>query len=417
MIARVNRQLASLAGIRVYLQASQDITIGARVSKSAYQFTLVDADPAELAAWAAKARDALTKAPGLTGVASDAVAGAPELNIAINRDAAARLGVTPQQIDDALYDAFGERPATKVYSAFNAYQVILEVAAPFRTTPDALNQVYLRSSTGQPVPLGAVASISNARAPLVVNHDGGFPSVTLSFNLKPNVSIGAAVDAVNKVKRELHLPPTVQTSFQGNAQAFQQALGGQAVLILAALIAVYLILGMLYESWIHPLTILSTLPSAGLGALLALMGVGMPLDVIGIIGIVLLIGIVKKNGIMMVDFALQREREGASPGAGGARRLPGALPADPDDHPVRHARRRAADAGGRRRRGDPPAPRLHHRGRPGRVAGADPVHHPGRLSVHGKAAAPPAPAPSGPAPAPAGRLLIRPPRPPREPEP
>jgi HAE1 family hydrophobic/amphiphilic exporter-1 len=313
VIARIERHVANVAGIRLYLQAAQDITIGARVSKSAYQYTLVDADPKELASWAAKVQDALKRTPGLTDVASDAVSGAPELNITIDRDAAARLGVTPQAIDDALYDAFGERPATKVYTPLNEYQVIIEVAAPFRTTPDALQQVYLKSATGQSVPLGAVAQVSNATAPLVVNHQGEFPSVTVSFNLEPHVSIGAAVSAIAKVQNQLHMPATVQTSFQGAAQAFQSALSGQGLLILAALTAVYLILGMLYESWVHPITILSTLPSAGLGALLTLMAVGRPLDVIGIIGIVLLIGIVKKNGIMMVDFALERERAGIAP--------------------------------------------------------------------------------------------------------
>ena len=313
VIPRIQRAVAHIAGIKLYLQAAQDITIGARVSKSAYQYTLVDVDPKELAVYAAKAEAAFKHTAGLVGVASDAVAGAPQLNLKIDRDAAGRLGVTPQAIDDALYDAFGERPATKVYTPYNTYLVILEVAAPFRATPDALDEVFLRSASGAAVPLRAVASISDANAPSVVNHEGGFPSVTLSFNLQPGASIGAAVDAVNKVQRELHLPPAVKPSFQGNAAAFQSALSGQGVLILAALTAVYLILGMLYESWVHPLTILSTLPSAGLGALLTLMLVGRPLDVIGIIGIVLLIGIVKKNGIMMVDFALQGERAGKSP--------------------------------------------------------------------------------------------------------
>ena len=313
VIARIEQHVAEVAGIRLYLQAAQDITIGARVSKSAYQYTLVDADAAELTLWANRVQAALKQLPGLTDVASDAVSGAPELDIKIDRDAAARLGVTPQAIDDALYDAFGERPATKVYTPLNQYQVILEVAAPFRSSPNALNQVYLRSTGGQSVPLSAVAQVSNATAPLVVNHQGGFPSVTVSFNLKPHVSIGAAVSAIAKVQHDLHMPLTVQTSFQGAAQAFQSALSGQGILILAALTAVYLILGMLYESWVHPITILSTLPSAGLGALLTLTAVGKPLDVIGLIGIVLLIGIVKKNGIMMVDFALQREREGETP--------------------------------------------------------------------------------------------------------
>jgi hydrophobe/amphiphile efflux-1 (HAE1) family protein len=312
VIARVQRNVANITGIKLYMQAAQDITIGARVSKNAYQYTLVDPDPKELALWAEKAQAALTRAPSLTGVATDAVSGAPQISVKIDRDKAARLGITPQDIDAALYDSFGERVATRIYTIYNNYYVILEAAAPYRTTPDALNQVFLRSASGLPVPLKTVATVTNETAPLLVNHQSAFPSVTLSFNLKPGVSIGTAVKTIKQVERELHMPKRVQTSFQGAAQAFQSALAGQPQLILVALIAVYLILGMLYESWVHPLTIISTLPSAGLGALLMLMAVGMPLDVIGIIGIVLLIGIVKKNGIMIVDFALSRERAGAS---------------------------------------------------------------------------------------------------------
>ena len=313
VIQRLDSAVAGIPGIRLYLQASQDITIGARVSKSQYQFTLVDSDASELKLWAARATDAFRRIPGLSAVNSDAGAGGPQLRIHIDRDAAAQLGISAQDIDTALYDAFGERPATKLFTALNQYDVILEVAPQFRADPDALDSIYLHTSSGAPVPLSQVASVTTDTAPLVINHQGGFPSVTVSFNLKPGVSIGTAVNAVNKVRTDLHMPATVQTSFQGNAAAFQSALAGQALLILAALVAVYLILGMLYESAIHPLTILSTLPSAGLGALLTLMLFGMPLDVIGIIGIVLLIGIVKKNGIMMVDFAIAREKAGASP--------------------------------------------------------------------------------------------------------
>ena len=313
VIQRLDGAVAGIPGIRLYLQASQDITIGARVSKSQYQFTLVDSDAAELRLWATRATAAFRAIPGLTAVNSDAGAGGPQLRIHIDRDAAARLGISAEDIDTALYDAFGERPATKLFTSLNEYNVILEVAPQFRANPDALDSIYLHGSNGAPVPLSQVASVTTDKAPLVINHQGGFPSVTVSFNLKPGVSIGTAVSAVDKVRSELHMPVTVQTSFQGSAAAFQSALAGQALLILAALVAVYLILGMLYESAIHPLTILSTLPSAGLGALLTLRLFGMPLDVIGIIGIVLLIGIVKKNGIMMVDFAIARERAGVSP--------------------------------------------------------------------------------------------------------
>ncbi len=313
VIARLDKAVADVPGIKLYLQASQDITIGARVAKSQYQYTLVDADPKELSGWVEKALAAFRKLPGLTDINSDSGARGPQLAIQVDRDAAGRLGVMTSDIDTALYDAFGERPATKVFTALNQYNVILEVAPQFRADPGALDAIYLRSAAGTPVPLSQIAHVTTETAPLVVNHQGGFPSTTISFNLAPGSSIGAAVTAVNKVKAELHLPPTVQSSFQGNAQAFQSALAGQAVLILAAMVAVYLILGMLYESWIHPLTILSTLPSAGLGALLTLMLFGRPLDVIGIIGIVLLIGIVQKNGIMMVDFAIEREKAGDEP--------------------------------------------------------------------------------------------------------
>jgi HAE1 family hydrophobic/amphiphilic exporter-1 len=313
VIARLNAAAARIVGIKLYLQASQDITIGARASKSQYQYTLVDPNPAELATYSGKVVAALKFLPGIVDVTSDAGSAGPQIAIDIDRDAAARLGLSPQAVDEALYDAYGERPATKIYTALNQYFVILEFAPRARARPDALAHIYLRSAAGQAVPLSQIAGIRTITAPLVVNHQGGFPSTTISFNLAPGVSIGTAVSAVQKVQHDLHLPQTIQTSFAGTAQAFQSALSGQAFLILVALVVVYLILGMLYESWIHPLTILSTLPSAGLGALLALWLAHMPLDVIGIIGIILLIGIVQKNGIMLVDFALQRERAGLAP--------------------------------------------------------------------------------------------------------
>jgi multidrug efflux pump subunit AcrB len=313
VIDRLNRQLQQVEGIRVYLQASQDLTIGARAAKAQYQYTLVDVDPLELGAWASRMVTELKKIPGLRDVSTDAVSDGPQLKLEIDRKAAARFGLQPQDIDNALYDAFGERPATKVYTPYGQYFVIVEVDRAFRSGPDALNQIYLRSAGGAAVPLRQIASISTRTGPLVVNHQNQFPSVTISFNLNPGVSIGTAVSAVESVKRQLHLPPTIEASFQGTARAYETALAGQVTLIGAALVAIYLILGMLYESWIHPVTIISTLPSAGLGALLALMAAGMPLDVIGIIGIILLLGIVKKNGIMMVDFALAAQRDGKSP--------------------------------------------------------------------------------------------------------
>jgi hydrophobe/amphiphile efflux-1 (HAE1) family protein len=313
VIARLNKQLQHVEGIHLYMQASQDLTIGARAAKAQYQYTLVDVDPEELSAWAAKMVDALKLIPGLSDVGSDEESNGPELKLEIDRKAAARFGVQPQDVDNALYDAFGERPATKVYTSLGQYFVIVEVDPAFRSGPGALSQIYLRSTTGGAVPLRQVARLTTTTAPLVINHQNQFPSVTISFNLQPGVSIGTAVSAAQKVQQQLQLPPTIQASFQGSAAAYQNALAGQVPLIGAALVAIYLILGMLYESWIHPVTIISTLPSAGLGALLTLMAVRKPLDVIGIIGIILLLGIVKKNGIMMVDFALEGERSGKSP--------------------------------------------------------------------------------------------------------
>ena len=312
VIARLDKALQSVSGFRVFLQASQDITVGARTTTAQYQYTLTDVDPVELGVWANRMVAALSKIPGLSDVGSDQAASGLQLKIDIDRDTASRLGILPSAIDAALYDAFGQRPAAKVFTTLNQYYVIVEVDPAFRRGPDALESVYLQSATGAPVLLSQIAHVRTVTAPLVINHQGQFPSVTVSFNLAPGESIGTAVDAVDQVQAALHMPLSVQGAFQGTAHAFQVALAGQATLIGAALITIYLILGMLYESWVHPITILSTLPSAGLGALLTLLLVGMPLDVIGIIGLVLLIGIVKKNGIMMVDFALQRQRDGKS---------------------------------------------------------------------------------------------------------
>jgi hydrophobe/amphiphile efflux-1 (HAE1) family protein len=313
VIARLDKQLQAVVGIKIFMQAAQDLTIGSRLSKSEYQYTLVDIDPGELSYWSSRLVDALKTDSSLTDVASDAVSGGQQLNIEIDRKAASALGIRAKDIDEALYNAFGQRTATKVFTPLGQYFVIVEVAPEYRSGPAALDRIYLRSSTGASVPLRQIAQISTGTAPLVINHQSQFPSVTISFNLKPGISIGTAVSAVQKAVQHLHFPLTVDGSFQGSAKAYQTALSGQIPLIGAALVVVYLVLGMLYESWIHPITILSTLPSAGLGALITLNMVGMPLDVIGIIGIILLIGIVKKNGIMMVDFALEGERSGLTP--------------------------------------------------------------------------------------------------------
>jgi HAE1 family hydrophobic/amphiphilic exporter-1 len=309
VIRRLDRALQPIQGIRLYMQAAQDITVGARLSKTQYQYTLVDVDSDELNHWAPILLQKMQALPQLADVASDQQSAGPTLKVEINRDVASRVGVGPALVDSILYDAFGQRHVARMYTTLNEYYVILEVDPSYQLGPNALSRIYAKSSGGGMVPLSQFATISPSTAPLAINHQGQFPSVTLSFNLAPNSTIGAAVSAVHKAAADLHMPPSIATSFQGNAQAFQSSLSSTPILILAALVAIYLILGVLYESTIHPLTIISTLPSAGLGALLTLMLVGMPLDVIGIIGIILLIGIVKKNGIMLVDFALAEERD------------------------------------------------------------------------------------------------------------
>jgi multidrug efflux pump subunit AcrB len=293
----------------LYMQAAQDITIGSRLSKTQYQYTLVDIDQDELNSYASKLMAKLRELPELTAVASDQEAPGRTQAVQIDRSAAALFGITPATIDSTLYDAFGQRHIARIYTALNEYYVILEVNPQYQLGPNALQRIYVLSQNNTMVPLSQIARLTPAATPIVVNHQGQFPSVTLSFNLAPDATIGAAVSAVQKATADLHLPRSIATSFQGNAQAFQSSLSTTPPLILAALFAVYIILGMLYESTIHPLTILSTLPSAGLGALVTLMFVGRPLDVIGIIGIILLIGIVKKNGIMLVDVALEEQRE------------------------------------------------------------------------------------------------------------
>jgi hydrophobe/amphiphile efflux-1 (HAE1) family protein len=309
VIARLNEALQPVWGITLYMQAAQDITIGARVSKTQYQYTLVDVDSDELDHWAPILLKKLQTLPQLTDVASDQQSTGRLLKVEVDRQLAQQLGINPSVVDSILYDAFGQRVAARIYTRLNQYFVILEVEPDLQLGPNALTRIYATSSSGKEVPLSAFAKMTSTVAPIALNHQGQFPSVTLSFNLPPNVTIGAAVTAIQQAAKELQLPASIATSFQGSAQAFQTSLSSTPILILAALVAVYIILGMLYESTIHPITIISTLPSAGLGALLTLMLFGMPLDVIGIIGIILLIGIVKKNGIMLVDFALVGQRD------------------------------------------------------------------------------------------------------------
>jgi len=309
VIARLGKALQPVQGIKLFMQAAQDINIGAMVSKTQYQFVLTDVDSQELNLYAPQLLHKLQALPELTSVTSDQQSAGQTLSIQIDRAAASRFGIDPARIDNTLYDAFGRRHVAKIFTTLNQYYAIMEAEPSFQLGPNALNRLYVRSQDGTEVPLAQIASLQPTVAPLAINHLGQFPSVTLSFNLVPGSSIGQAVTAVQKAAASLHMPASLATNFQGNAQAFQSSLSSTPPLILAALFAVYVILGMLYESAIHPLTILSTLPSAGLGALATLMVFGRPLDVIGIIGIILLIGIVKKNGIMLVDFALHAERD------------------------------------------------------------------------------------------------------------
>jgi multidrug efflux pump subunit AcrB len=298
----------------LYMQAMQDINVGGRLSKTQFQFTLRDTDITELNAWGPKILARLQALPGLADVTSDQQSSAPRLMVRVNRDAAARVGVTPSAIDETLYDAFGQRQVSTIYGALNQYHVVLEVDPRFQLAPDALDRIYVKAGDGTLVPLSAVTTLESGTAPLSINHQDGFPAVTISFNLMPGTALGQAVQEIRQAMQQIGAPPTVQAAFQGTAQAFQKSLSSEPVLIAASLVAIYIILAMLYESVVHPLTIISTLPSAGLGALLTLMLFHQDLTVMGIIGIILLMGIVKKNGIMLVDFALEAERhQGKAP--------------------------------------------------------------------------------------------------------
>jgi hydrophobe/amphiphile efflux-1 (HAE1) family protein len=309
VLARLRTNLAKIQGITLYMQAAQDITIGGRVSKTMYQYTLNDADPGELNHWAGLFLDKIKAVPGITDVATDELNAGPMLDITIKREVASSYGILPYTIDNTLDDAFGQRIVSTMYTTLNQYHVVMEVNPKFQYSPEALNGIYVKSSSGQQVPLSTLVDTVVKVAPLVVNHQGQFPSVTISFNLQPGTAIGQATSAIQKIEKELGKPLSLQTSFQGNAQAFGQSLSTTPILIVAALFVIYIILGVLYESLIHPITIISTLPSAGLGALLLLMAVHYDLSVIAIVGIILLIGIVKKNGIMLVDFAQHVEHE------------------------------------------------------------------------------------------------------------
>jgi multidrug efflux pump len=310
VIERLRPKVAKVEDIALFMQVRQDIQVGGRFTKTQYQFTLQDANTDELAHWASVLQHRFTTIPELQDVTTDAQNLAPRTTLRIDRDTASRFGITAQAIDDTLYDAFGQRQVATIYTQLDQYHVILELDPTFQANSSTLKSLYVRSpTTGQPVPMSLLASFDQSLAPITINHQGLFPSVTLSFNLAPGHSIGDAVTAVNAALKEYALPSGLVTSFQGTAQAFRGSLRSQPYLIAAAIIAVYIILGVLYESYIHPLTILSTLPSAGVGALLALMLFRLDLSIMGLIGIILLIGIVKKNAIMMIDFAIVAQRE------------------------------------------------------------------------------------------------------------
>jgi multidrug efflux pump len=314
VIRRLQQKLARVEGITLYMQAVQDLTVDARISRNQYHYTLEDPDIDELNRIAPRLVEALRSRPELRDVSSDQQDQGLRVAVMIDRSTASRLGITPQLVDDTLYDAFGQRQVSIIFTQSNQYRVVLAVKPGFQEGPNWLRTIYLSSTAGGQVPLAAITRMAETNGPLLISRQGQFPAVTISFDPAPGASLGEAVSAVEATTRQMGLPKSIQASFLGTAQAFRAALVHEPLLILAALITVYIVLGVLYESYIHPITILSTLPSAGVGAVLALMIFRSELSVIAVIGIILLIGIVKKNGIMMVDFALEAERkEGKSP--------------------------------------------------------------------------------------------------------
>jgi hydrophobic/amphiphilic exporter-1 (mainly G- bacteria), HAE1 family len=311
IIARLRPKLDKVEGARLFLQAAQDVRVGGRPSRTQFQYTLQGADLQQLNEWAPKMLAKLASLPELRDVATDQQSEGTTLTVTVNRDQASRYGLNPQLIDDTLYDAFGQREIAQYFTQLSTYYVIMEILPSLQGSPASLDQIFLRSPvTGGEVPLSAFAKWTTTPIqPLSISHQGQFPAITISFNLAQGTALGQATDAIERAKLQLNLPATISTTFQGNAQAFQDSLTTVPMLILAALIVVYLILGVLYESYIHPITILSTLPSAGVGALATLMMFHFDFSLIALIGIILLIGIVKKNGIMMVDFAIAAERD------------------------------------------------------------------------------------------------------------
>jgi multidrug efflux pump len=313
VIRRLQPEVEKVDGILLFMQAVQDLTVEDRISRTQYQYSLEDPDSKELGEWSTRFVEKLQTIPNLRDVASDQQSLGLQARMVIDRETAARYGITPQMIDDTLYDAFGQRQISIMFTQLNQYRVVMEVTPDWQRRPADLNNLYIRSNTGGQVPLAAITRYETATTPLTVNHQGQFPANTISFNLAPGASLGEAVNDIKKVQAEIGMPASIQTAFQGTAAAFQNSLAGEGFLILAALVTVYIVLGVLYESYIHPVTILSTLPSAGVGALLALMLCRNDFSVIALIGVILLIGIVKKNAIMMIDFAMEAERKEHKP--------------------------------------------------------------------------------------------------------
>jgi multidrug efflux pump subunit AcrB len=314
IIQRLRKKVAGIEGAKFFMQVPQNITVGGRLSRTQYQYTLTDTNIDELNHWAPILEAGMRKLPELQDVASDQQIAAAHLAIQVDRDAAYRLGLSMNQIDQTLYDAFGQRQVATIYTATNQYKVVLEVQPQYQHDPNLLSKIYVSGPGSVQVPLSSFAHFTGKVEPLLISHQGIFPAVTLSFNLKPGVALGQAVSAIQAITERLRVPPTLNASFQGTAQAFQASLSSMPLLLAAAIFVVYIVLGVLYESYIHPITILSALPSAGVGALLMLWLLHYDLSVIAIVGIILLIGIVKKNAIMMIDFALSAQRlEGKSP--------------------------------------------------------------------------------------------------------
>jgi hydrophobic/amphiphilic exporter-1 (mainly G- bacteria), HAE1 family len=313
VIQELRPKLARIPGLTTYFVNPPVITIGGRASKAFYQYSLQDTDIKELAEWSPRLMQKISELPGVQDVTSDLLLKNPQVNVEIDRDKAAALHVTPDQIENALYDAYGQRQISTIYTDINEYWVIMEVEPQFQRDPSALNGLYIRASTGQLVPIGSVAKLTRSIGPMTIAHNGQLPAVTISFNLAPGHSLSTAVEAVDRIKAEMHMPDTITGSFQGSAQVYQSSLKGLLALLVLAVLVIYIILGILYESFIHPITILSGLPSAGFGALLTLMIFGMDLNIYAFVGLIMLVGIVKKNAIMMIDFALDAERQGKTP--------------------------------------------------------------------------------------------------------